>query len=211
MKKLVVLISSLAIFSCSSDDNEVTPTPTPVNNSITYFYSKIDNASLTFEEDNTANPTSINAPSIGYTNNGGDNYFYYGCAMERNSSDLTNLDFTFNNMYHSPNFTDETTNFYTNFTTKPTNFLTNAQEIALTKGISLTYTDSSGNTYSTLDGSQTGSSVSYSSTTNGTGISGDKTVTIVGTVNCKLYNQSDVSDVKILTNGSFKLIFHEYE
>ena len=212
MKKLVLSILSLAIFSFSSDDDTTAPiTPTPVNNSLAYFNSKINNTSIVFEQDNTLNPTSVYVPSAGYSSNGGNYYFYYGSAMERNSSELTSLDLTFNNMYNSATLAEETTNFYTNFDTKPTNFLTATQEANLEKGVSLVYTDSNGDTFSSLQGSQTGSTISYSSTTQGTGISGGKTVTIVGTVNCKLYNTNDVTDVKTLTNGSFKLIFHEFE
>lgn len=212
MKKLALAILSLTFFSCSSsDDDAATPiTPAPVNNSLAYFYSKIDNVSLTFDQENNTNPTSVYVPSVGYSNNGGNYYFYYGSGMERNSSDVTNLDLTFNNMYNSATLAEETTNFYTSFDTKPTNFLTATQEANLVKGISLAYTDSAGEMYSTLGGSQTGSTIAYTSTTQGTGISGDKTVTIVGTVNCKFYNLNDVTDVKILTNGSFKLTFHEF-
>jgi hypothetical protein len=210
MKKLALVILSLTFFSCSSDDDAATPiTPTPVTNSVAYFYSKIDNASVTFDQNETANPTSVYVPSTSTHSNGGNYYFDYTSGMERNSSDLTNLDITFNNLYNSATFAEETTNFYTNFNTKPTNFLTATQATSLVKGISLTYTDSNGDMYSTLDGNQTGSTISYSSTTNGTGISGDKTVTIVGTVNCKLYNQANITQFKTLTNGSFKLIFHE--
>ena len=36
-----------------------------------------------------------------------------------------------------------------------------------------------------------------------------KIITIVGNVNCKLYNQNNPSDVIALSNGTYKLIFRE--
>ena len=214
MKKLALAILSLTFFSCSSsDDDAATPiTPAPVNNSVAYFYSKINNVSLTFDQDNTMNPTSYNSASLGFRGIGSDKYFYYGSMMERyNSSDVTSLDLTFHNMYHSTSYSDETTNFYSNFNIKPTNFLTEAQESNLEKGISVFYTDASGETYSSLYGSQTGSTIAYTSSTQGTNTFGLQTLTIVGTVNCKLYNTNDVTDVKTLTNGSYKLTFQEFD
>lgn len=38
-----------------------------------------------------------------------------------------------------------------------------------------------------------------------------KIQTIVGTVNCKFYNENDPTDIIVLTNGKYKLIFREFD
>jgi hypothetical protein len=216
MKKLFLALISTALFSCSGDDS-ATPTPvTPTpSNSITFFNSKIDNTSVIFNEDSSLNPTHYHDLYVGYTNgNGFERVYTYGCSMVKNDTDfIPSLELSFDNMYTTDEPTQETANFYSNFQTNtPTNFITSAQESSLIKGISVNYTPTAGgSTYSTKNGSQSGSTITYTSITTGTNSNtGEKIVTITGTLNCKLYDSNVVPEVKTLTNGSFKLIFNEF-
>jgi len=217
MKKLFLALVSTALFSCSSDDSSTTPTPvTPTpSNSITFFNSKIDNTSFVFNEDTSLNPTHYHDLYVGYTNgNGFDKVYTYGCSMVENNTNLIPaLELSFDNMYATADYAEETANFYSNFQTNtPTNFITSTQESNLIKGISVNYTPAVGSYFSTKYGSQTGSTITYTSITTGTNsTTGEKIVTITGTLNCKLYDSNDVTNVKTLTNGSFKLIFNEFD
>lgn len=72
------------------------------------------------------------------------------------------------------------------------------------------YTTLDDKTYSTLEGSQTGSLITILSSTKGIEAGGTlKIQTIVGKINCKLYNQDNPLDILTLTSGEFKLIFRE--
>ena len=55
------------------------------------------------------------------------------------------------------------------------------------------------------------SAIMYNTGVAGTNDFGFQTQTITGSVNCKLYNENDVNDVIVLTNGTFKLVFQEFD
>lgn len=121
------------------------------------------------------------------------------------------LDVTMHNMYQSTSYADETTNFNTTFDSKPTNFISYDDDSNWIKGVSVTHIDANGDIFSTLSGSQSGSSISYTSMTTATNDFGFQTKTVTGTVNCTLYKDSDPSETITLTNGSFKLTFQEFD
>jgi len=74
------------------------------------------------------------------------------------------------------------------------------------------YSNVNGTRYSSMYGDQTGSTMTVISSTAGTATGTNlKTRTIVGTVNCKLYNEVDPTDVITLTNGKYKLVFEEFD
>ena len=90
------------------------------------------------------------------------------------------------------------------------NFISEAQYNNLIKGIGLTYISPSNVSYSTLYGDQSGSNMAVSSSTSGYERN-LKSKTLVGTINCKLYNVNNPSDVIVLTNGTYKLVFVEFD
>lgn len=214
MKKAFLLLTSFVLFSCSNNsDPEVTPLPTPFE-SIAYFKGILDGQTINYHQDNYISPTHSYGYENGFQTFGSQKYFFYGSKMTPyppTSSFYPNIDLVFYNLYHSSNFSDETVAFPTLFTTPPTNFLTEAQYDNLEVGISLEYYALDGTRYSTFKGPQTGSVMTVTSSTTGTeGAGGLQIQTIVGTVNCKFYNTTDPTDVVVLTNGKYKLIFREY-
>jgi hypothetical protein len=211
MKKNLLLAISIALFSCSKSDNPVTP---PVTNAIAYFKASLNGQLL----DYTVTDNLTSAYSFSYYNGfqSGPGYFdksyHFGCIMQ--PSNTTNfypqISLTFSNMYNTNSGVSQSDAFYGLFTTIPTNFITSAQEDNLIKGIDVSYTSPSDVTYSTLNGSQTGSTMTVTSSATGLEAGGSlKIITIIGTVTCKLYNIDNPTDVILLTNGTYKLIFRE--
>jgi hypothetical protein len=213
MKKALLLLLSISLFSCSKSEEVVAPTPTNTD-AIAYFRASLNGSALDYSQTNyTTSAYSYNYYN-GYQAGPGsfDKSYHYGCIMT--TSDVTNfyprIDLTFSNMYNTNSGVSQTNAFYGSFATIPTNFITSTQESNLVKGINVNYTSPSDVTYSTLDGDQTGSTMTVTSSTTGIEPGGNlKIITIVGTVSCKLYNSSNPSDVIVLSNGTYKLIFRE--
>lgn len=211
MKKVLLLVVSIALLSCSkSDDAETTPS----TSAIAYFKATLNGQPL----DYTLTDYATSAYGYSYYNGlqSGPGYFdksyHYGSAMQpiNATNYFPQISLTFNNMYNSNSDVSQTDAFYSVFETIPTNFITSAENGSLLKGIDVSYSTTSGVNYSTLGGSQTGSTMTVTSSKTGVEVVGGlKIITIVGTVNCKLYNYDDPSDVIVLTNGSYKLIFRE--
>ncbi len=210
MKKLSILVLGLLMFSCSSDDSNDTQEDS--SSAVAFFKANLTNLSVNYIQDNSNSPSHVNQQSIGYSATGSNKSFYYSSNMQPlGLNDYPSLDITLHHMYESTDENAETTNFNTIFSNKPTNFITSSQDFNWTKGVSVTYTDNNDDTYSTLSGSQTGSTITYTSTVAGTNsLTGLQTQTVTGTVACKLYKDNDPSVIINLTAGSFKLVFQEY-
>jgi hypothetical protein len=74
-----------------------------------------------------------------------------------------------------------------------------------TKGVEVGYQAADNLNYSTMGGSQSGST--FVITGSSEGMDGlYKIKTITGTFSCKLYNQDDNTDVINVTNGTFKIV-----
>ena len=100
---------------------------------------------------------------------------------------------------------DETENFLESMTTLPTNYINFAQDDEYVKGVDIAYTISEGLTYSSMGGSQAGSTFTITSATEG--MDGPyETKIVTGTFSCKLYNQMNAADVINITNGTFKVV-----
>lgn len=157
MKKTFLILISFALFSCSNNsDPDPTPLPTPVS-LIAYFKGSLDGQTLNYYQENYISPTHTYGYENGYIGVGFEKYFYYGCKMTPyppTSNFYPNIDLTFNNLFHSSVYADETAAFPTLLTTPPTNFLSASQDNNLDVGISLDYYSSNGTRYSTLEGSQ---------------------------------------------------------
>lgn len=210
MKKLLFFFVGLALISCSNDESNDNSGET--TNSVAFFKANVGGQTLNYIQDNSNNPAYFNEINIGYNGQGFEKSYYYGANMVTLSSVdyYPSLDLTMHNMYQSNNEADETTNFNNSFAVKPTTFISYAQDGNWIKGVSVTYIKANGDRYSTLAGSQPNSSIMYNTGIASTSQFGLQRQTITGTVTCRLYNENDVNDVLELTNGSFKLIFEEF-
>lgn len=216
MKKVILLALTISLFSCSSDEATALlplPTPTPDESSLAHFRASLNGQEFNYSQTNNLAPTHYCQPVTGYSGlDSAKSIYYASFMMPYPSPDFTpRLDVTFNNMYQTNDTSTETAAFYGLFTNIPTNFITEVDEDNWVKGISVNYVKADGTWYTTLDGDQTGSTINITSSTSGT-VAGTsyKTQTISGTVSCKLYNDTNHSDVIVLTNGNFKLVFEEY-
>lgn len=211
MKKLL-LITLIAVFaSCSSEDSNNEDSNNDNVSTVAFFKATVDGNAFQYIEEDILFPTHYHSYGNGYNGNGFDKSFYYTGYMLPMSAmaDYPSIDLTMHNMFQSTSESDETAAFYSTFDDLPNNFITYDDDSNLIKGISLTLIDEDEKYYSTLAGSQAGSTINYATKINGTD-GGLQTVRLIGSVNCKLYNTEDPSDVKIVTNGTFKLFFREY-
>ncbi|MES2811191.1 MAG: hypothetical protein V4670_01865 [Bacteroidota bacterium] len=203
MKKIILAALSIVLFSCSSDSSVTT------NTDVAHFEFKINNTAFVYKQENFTNPSFINEYNHSYLI-GMDPYYrvysYNSTLYKFNYTTTESIGIEFSNLYESSNSDDETNNFFTIFNNKPTNFTSN--NYPNQTGISVNYTDINGNYYTSNEGEQDNSLINYTSTTEST-LNGYKRVVIEGTVNCKLYNILDTSQILNLTNGKFKLIFEE--
>ncbi len=205
MKKILFFLSIAMFASCSSDESS--------SSTVAYFRASLNGQSVNYSQDSSNSPSYFNQPIVGFNGNGSDKSFYYASSMDyyAGMESYPSLDVTMHNMYQSTSYADETTNFNTTFDSKPTNFISYDDDSNWIKGVSVTHIDANGDIFSTLSGSQSGSSISYTSMTTATNDFGFQTKTITGTVNCTLYKDSDPSETITLTNGSFKLTFQEFD
>jgi len=213
MKKVLLMLLTVSLFSCSSDEASVEPTPS--GNEIAYFRASLDGVALNYSQTSFTESSSHEySYTNGFSGNGFDKSFYYGCAMRPTSSMefYPQIDLTFTGLITTTDYSVETAGFYDAFALNalPTNFVTMEQENDGVKGVYVMYETPEGVRYSSLSGDQTGSTVAYTTSTSGT--EGPfKTQTVIGTVSCKLYNEANPSDVIVLTNGQYKLIFREFD
>jgi hypothetical protein len=207
MKKLLLLALPILMFSCSSDDdNTYYPPVTPAGDAYAYMRGDMDGTPFNYTYNlNDISGQSTYGPFTGIS--GGSitsGSFSYGGMF----SPIGNFDkfiyVAFDNMYTGGD-EDETENFYETMTTLPSNYINFDQDNAYVKGVDVAYTISDGLTYSSMGGSQTGSTFTVTSATQG--MEGPyKVKTVAGTFSCKLYNQSDATDVINVTNGTYKIV-----
>ncbi len=216
MKKIFLIIGLSLIISCSKDSEDtpiVPPASVTDDNSIAYFKAALNGQQFDYVMTNSLLSTHAYQPSISITSTNVEfeRAFSYGAFMYPypKATNGPEIELSFNNMYKTFNLSTETAAFPNLFNPIPTNFLTSDQNSIGGKGIELSYTNSSGTYYSTLNGSQIGSLISFSNVNLVTGNFNLKAQIITGTINCKLYNYENLSDVVTVTNGKFKLIFQE--
>ena len=214
MKKLLLLVLAISLFSCSKNNDDSEQIVTPSVDAIAYFRGSLNGQPLDYSQTNYTTSAYSYSYYNGYLSGPGyfDKSYHFGCIMQpsNNTNSYPQIDLTFSNMYNTNSGVSQTDAFYGLFTTIPTNFITSIQENNLVKGINVSYTSPSDVNYSTLKGDQTGSTMTVTSSTTGIESGGNlKIITIVGNVNCKLYNQNNPSDVIALSNGTYKLIFRE--
>lgn len=204
MKKILLFLSIAMFVSCSNDESGST---------IAFFRADLGSQSVNYSQNSSTSPAYYNLVSVGFSGDGSNKSFYYGSSMNLYGTIeiYPSLDVTMHNMYQSTSYADETANFNTTFESKPDNFISYDDDSNWVKGVSVSYMDANGELYTSLGGTQSGSSIVYNSMTTGTNDFGFQTKTITGTVNCTLYKDSDPSESITLTNGSFKLTFQEFD
>lgn len=213
MKKALLLLLSISLFSCSKSEEPVAVAPQNTD-AIAYFRASLNGSPLDYSQTNYTTSAYGFSYYNGYQSGPGnfDKSYHFGCIMQpvNNPDFYPRIDLTFSNMYNTNSGVSQTNAFYGLFTPAPTNFITSTQESNLVKGINVNYTSPTNVNYSTLNGDQTGSTMTVTSSTTALEPGGYlKIITIVGTVNCKLYNENNPSDIIVLTNGTYKLIFRE--
>ncbi|WP_445721427.1 hypothetical protein [Flavobacterium sp.] len=211
MKKLSILALGLFFLSCSSDDSNSTQEEN--SNLVAFFKTTLGTQAIDYKQNDTDTPSHFNQPDSGYSLDGSDYSYYYGSGIAPHLSGTSTpptLDITMHHMLQTTNNQSDDANFANSFNTKPTNFITSSQDANWVKGVSVSYTDENNNLYTTLKGDQAGSAISYSSSVASTNLFGRKTQIVTGTVSCKLYKDNDPSVTLTLTNGSFKLVFQEF-
>lgn len=221
MKKVLLLALTISLFSCSSDEATALlplPTPAPEENSIAHFRASLNGQALNYSQTSwTTSSSHQYSYSNGYTNPAGGDYFdkayYYGCVLTplTNTDTYPQIGLTFVGMYTTADESEETAAFHQVFSANlPTNFITMDEENDGVKGIYVNYESANGTRYSSLSGNQAGSAINFTSSTSG--MEGMlKIQTITGTVNCKLYNESNPSDVIVLTGGQYKVVLREFD
>jgi hypothetical protein len=211
MKKLILFAFAAVLFSCSSDDSSNNNNST---SGVAYVKGKMDNVSFDYTFNNTANDTYLYNALSGFSGEGFDRWYYYGGSLTTFTPPTFAPVFyiSWNNMYFGQNGDEagESADFYDTVSNLPSNFLTVAQDDAHNPGLDIAYEAADGTYYSSKDGSQTGSALSVSNYTQGI-TNGLKTMTVVGTFSCKLYNTEDPTDSIVVTNGTFKLILSEFQ
>lgn len=215
MKKTLILLAlSLSLLACSSNDSSTEET-SQSSKTVASFKASLNGKTFDYSQDNSTSPTHQFAYLSGYVSTGiqFEKSYYAGCALYPSASQTgyPQISLTFNGLYTNTNATTVSAAFYNSFKTIPTNFITLNEANTGKKGIDLSYQISDGTTYSTFYGSQIGSTLMVSSSIEGIEEGTNlKTQTLIGTISCKLYSETNPSDVIQLTDGQFKLIFREF-
>jgi hypothetical protein len=208
MKKVLLLVLSISLFSCSKSDDSAQALPVPSVDSIYYFNASLNGNAINYHMDNYTSPTHILGYLNGFQSNGAGNSYYFGSEMVLSPGDTSSprINLVYENLYATANSSTVSGAFYGLFSTIPTNFITSSQNSSYIKGISIEYRPNGygGVNYSSEYGSQSGSIINFTSSISGIE-SGLKTQTLIGTTTCKLYNTANPLDIINLTNGQFKL------
>jgi len=215
MQKLLIILIALTTVSCSvgiTEDSSlpqgiyVSPYITGESNGTPFAFKVNDESGNYFSEywQGYINGPNENAPYC----------FYYGMNIQSREVSTGNsagpsYGISFKNM-QSCYVENEANNFYQSFNHTPTNFITDEQYFNITKGVEVSYW-SPDKFYSTLYGSQNGSSMKITKITRSVMPGGSlKTVIVSGTFNCKLYDGNNPSDFKTITNGKFCITCQSY-
>jgi hypothetical protein len=215
MKKVILLLLTISLLSCSKDGNSDSSSEDQTN-AIAYFKASLNGQQLDYVQDSSTSPSHFYSYSSGFLGLGFSKAYYYGCDLQPYTQGSFNrypqIGLTYNSLYTTEDSSTENGAFYGLFNSLPTNFITSQQDSDRVKGISVSYASPNNVRYSTMNGSQSGSTINITSSLSGNEKDTNfKIQTLVGTVTCKLYNENDASDVISLTNGKFKLVLREFD
>lgn len=218
MKKIILAVLTVVLFSCSSDYSLTPSTKVVIGEPEAYFRANLNGEARDYTKSSLNDSRFKNLVETGFLGTGAEHSIYYASEMESTFFNMyfepSKLGIEYDNMFISNDDSTETSAFFGLFYSAPTNFISKTEYDNWVKGVQVTY-DRNGTYFSTLGGDQTGSTIAITDKTELTvpGLEGMiKSVILKGTVNCKLYNYNEPSaDPIVLTNGKFKLYFHEYE
>ena len=213
MKKLLLILLFITLFSCSSNDDsgenmQIPSVETPQESALKYYFNgKLNDAPLEYAIG--PNLTGCTFEFVNSSTSGGNPYFVsYGSSII-SISEGHSMTVKFENLF-SGYHQEEHAAFYDSFAGLTTNFLTEDQMFEGLKGVNVIL-DFPENSYSSLYGNQAGSKIEILSTTRGVMPGGSlRTMTIIGKLSCKLYNSNDPSVVYTITDAKFKLLFQAY-
>ncbi len=201
MRKLLILCVSIALISCDSDDGGSSGPSTPSPTAEYYITSTMDGSNVMYEDDDTYEITlslDANIGSEGCT-------FNYGSFLSNASQNyLPSYGITFKNWIQTlPGQCTDDDTFAPSFEVGPVNF-----SFGTMKGVVITYQTSEGQTYTTAAGTQDNNlfEVTAIEIVEPTTFS-DVSAKIKGTFSCTLYNNTNPTDLKVITNGTFSLPF----
>jgi len=216
MKKLLLFACAALVFSCSSDDDSSNNNNNNNNNpptGVAFVRGKMDNVNFDYTFNNTATDTYLYNAMSGYSGLGSDRWYYYGGAIAAFNPPTFAPEFyiSWNNMYFGAGGDEagETAAFFNTVSALPSNFLTDTQDEAHMPGLEISFKAQDGTFYTSKVGSQGGSTLAVGGSTEAT-TSGQKLKTVWGTFSCKLYNTDDLTDVILVTDGTYKIILSEF-
>jgi len=211
MKKIFLLLLPIALLSCSSDDDN-TPVATPVNpNAVAYIRGNANGQAIDYSYTLDASTPSYYGFNNGFSGVGSERVYYYGGGFSPASvAGVPQLMLSWNNLV-TGTAAEESVAFQTAFETNIVNYITTEQDNAHIKGVEFSYEAENGEYYSTMEGSQNGSTFTIASSVSGVDTpSGLRTQTITGTFSCKMYNYDNAADVIEMSGGTYKVILREY-
>lgn len=213
MKKLFLLLLPALLFSCSSNDSD-DDLITPLNleettDAVAYIKGEMNGTAFDYYYTHSLVPQYLYGYINGYSGTGSERSFYYGAELSPTGNFDKRVMIAFNHMFAGSE-TDESAAFYDTFATIPTNYISAEQDDLHVKGVSVEY-QIGDEYYTTMHGSQAGSTFTVTSSTQGIEPGGTlKIKTIIGTYSCKLYNNIDPSDIITITNGKYKVVLREF-
>ncbi len=209
MKKLFLIAIAAMTFSCSSDDGPSNVTPDPQASGYAFMRGKMNNVDFDYTVNNTATDVFIYSPIGGYSGLDNKLWYRYGASISSFTPPnfIPEIMIGWDNVYYYSGVGADLENeqFYTTVGNLPTNFLTDNQSDNYSPGVTVDFRDAQGKFYSTIYGSQSGSSVAVTGSSQAVEM-GIKTKTVWGTFSCKMYNENNPADVKQITNGTFKVV-----
>lgn len=209
MKKITLLLLSLAFYSCSSNEEETTPvtnTPETVEPDM-YINGKISNENpfeYNYFTNNSA--TYFETLSTSEDEGAGENSYTYSSGLKTSVTDNNNsISITFRRLHNGTHGT-ETTEFPNMFSTSLYDFL---EPNGYSGFIKIKYYDENGALYRSDLGDNTSNDLFISSSQHFTE-NGVQYVIIKGYFAGRVYKSSDPTQYKSLYAVYFKLKYHEF-
>ncbi len=209
MKKLFLIAIAAMTFSCSSDDSPSTNIAEDTPIGYAFIRGKMNNFDFDYTVNNTATDVFVYNSMGGYSGQDLKKWYHYGGSLINFNppSFAPELSIAWEHVFYSSGLGADMENeqFYNSVSNLPTAFLTDNQQGEHVPGISINFKDAQGKNYSTIYGNQIGSAVTINGSSE-TVVMGIKMKTVWGTFSCKMYNNDNLSDIKQITNGTFKLV-----
>lgn len=217
MKKLILLAFVAFTFSCSSDDSTPPTTTIPPTTTepttVAFARGKMNNVPFDYTFNNVANDNFLHNSITGYSGLGDMRWYYYGGSFTKFDPPTfaPELMMAWDNVFtgNGGGNDGETEAFYETTNALPTNYITSEENENHVAGFSVQFKNEAGGMYSSIYGSQTGSTVVVQGSSQSTA-GGLKRKTVWGTFSCKVYSQDSPSESISITDGTYKMILTEF-